>query len=75
MPPVPRIDQGLRGAGAVPGRSLCVQRAVLQGGGHPLQPPCSRAMPQPPQHSYLLFTVRNMDLLMSVPTPLLAWHR
>lgn len=24
---------------------------------------------------YLLFTVRNMDLLMSVPTPLLAWQR
>lgn len=74
MPPVPRIDRGLRGAGAAPGRSLCVQRAVLCGG-TPCSPPCSRAMSQPRQHSYLLFTVRNMDLLMSVPTPLLAWHR
>lgn len=75
MPPVPRIDQGLRGAGAVPGWSLCVQQAVLWRGAPPAAPPCSHAMPQPLQHSYLLFTVRNMDLLMSVPTPLLAWHR
>lgn len=49
MPPVPRIDQGLRGAGAVPGRSLCVQRAVLLGGGHPLQPPLQPChAPAPP---------------------------
>lgn len=72
MPPVPRIDQGLRGAGPVP---VCAAGCAPGGGGIPCSPPCSRAMPQPPQHSYLLFTVRNMDLLMSVPTPLLAWHR
>lgn len=36
-----------------------------------------RSGPSPPRHGpgYLLFTVRNMDLLMSVPTPLLAWQR
>lgn len=47
MPPVPRIDQGLRGAGAVPGWSLCVQRAVLWRGAPPAAPPAAVPCPSP----------------------------
>lgn len=47
MPPVPRIDQGLCGAGAVPGWSLCVQRAVLWRGAPPAAPPAAVPCPSP----------------------------
>jgi len=80
MPSMPTMIQGC----VVPGMhraALCMLQAVIP---HPpicpsvfrlsvhLSPPPA---PCQPCRGYLLFTVRNMDLLMSVPTPLLAWQR
>lgn len=68
---------GMRGLRPEPG--WC-SRNLWQGSAHK-HPPHSHSHLHSalcsPWHSpgYSLFTVRNMDLLMSVPTPLLAWQR